>query len=144
MSRFSEASIIERRMLEDMFIEGGVEEYGFTDEDSFEQYDGKYIYEGKKVIFEVKVRNIDSGKYKTTIIEESKYRFLLDYCKENPDVHPYIFIFFTDNKVFRGDLREERVNFVTKMAPKTTMGDNTKVKKKFVEIKIDKSKLYIR
>lgn len=142
-NKFVQASQQERQLMESMFLEAGVDQYWFTDDESFDQYDGKYIYEDKKVIFEVKVRNIPSTQFRTTIINKEKYDFLVNYCKESPDVHPYIFVFFSDEKVFRADLLKDEVNFITRKAPQTTMGNQTMIEKVFAEFKIDTDKLYV-
>lgn len=139
MNRFQLASIKEREYMTNLLRSKGIKDWQvtFTDEKSFKQYDG--IYEnskGEMIMFEVKVRNVASNKYPTTVIEQSKYNFLIDaYRKEG--VIPYIFIFFTDGKVLIQNLLSRTVVPKSMYAPKTTSGDTTKVLKHFMEIPID-------
>lgn len=140
MNNFEKSSLIERKRMEKLFEKHNVIQYKFTTESSYEQYDGIYINSrGEEVMFEVKNRNVPSDKYRTTVIEESKFNFLTS----QKDKQPYIFIFFTDGLYFPYNLNDATEYKRTKMlAPKTTAGDNTKIYKDFVEIVIDKTKLY--
>ena len=125
----------ERKLMKEYFEKNDITQYQFSPDDSFEQWDGKCVIGDSQIIFEVKVRNIPSFRYKTTIIEESKYDFLINYTKETK-VKPYIFIFFTDGKVLKKNLKNVNKNTIKKIAPIMTSEDKGEKEKTFVEIEI--------
>lgn len=140
MNNFKKSSLVEREKMEKIFNKFNVLVYNFTDEDGFDKHDGSYINSKKEhITFEVKVRNVPNNKYSTTVIEKSKY----DYLMNLENTTPYLFIFFSDNTYFIHKLSKDNNYKQTKMkAPKTTAADNSMIMKDFVEIKIDKSTVY--
>lgn len=135
MNKFKQSSLVERNKMTALFNMYGITNFSFTDEDSYERFDGEFTnLKNEEIIFEVKVRNIKSNAYRTTIIEKSKYDFLLSQDKIS-----YLFIFFNDNSYFIHKLdKNNNYNMVKRNAPKTTAGNNEMVQKEFVEIYIDK------
>lgn len=138
MNKFEIASLLERQKMEKVFEKHNIETYCFTDANSYIQYDGYFINKNNNTItFEVKVRNLSSTSYKTTLIEESKLNFL--YQKENP----FIFVFFNDNKYLVHKIDKNKEYLIsTKFAPKQTNGDNSKIEKRMVEIPILEKELF--
>lgn len=133
--KVQEYSKRERELMEKYMESNGIKTYSFSPIDSFEQWDGKMIDDGVKIIFEVKVRNIASDKYKTAIIDKVKYDFLMDYTKDT-DVQPFIFIFYNDGKVLRKNLKKTKVKTTEKAAPIMTAEDKGKRIKELTEIPI--------
>lgn len=133
MNAFTQSSIKEREHMERVFLEREITKYSFTDEEGFCRHDGQFTNsKGQEIIFEVKVRNVSSTKYRTTVIEESKFDYLLD--NRRPAV---LFIFFTDGKYLIHKLSRDNKYYTTQMlAPRTTAGYNDKVLKTFIEIPI--------
>ena len=140
MNNFTKSSTLERTKMESLFEKFNVINYSFTDEDSYEQHDGIFTNSrNEDIIFEVKVRNVPSNRYSTTVIEESKYNYLMN----QKDKVPFIFIFFSDGTYFPHKLEEVNNYKRTVMsAPKTTAGDQTKILKHFVEIPIKINQIY--
>lgn len=142
MNKFVESSKLERKKMLQVFEKNNITDYEFTDENGFDKYDGIFTKkDGTSIVYEVKNRNIPSNRYLTTIIERSKYEYLIGLAKTTGSL-PYIFIFFTDGKYFVQNLLEANVLFVNKNCPKTTAGNNQIVAKELVEITIDKNRLY--
>lgn len=140
--KFKESSLIERMKMDDFLKSKGITDYGFTPIDSFERYDGWYrTKNGKKYIFEVKVRNVESTKYETTLIEKSKYDYLYSSVFLT-QVGCLVFIFFTDGKVLIEDILTVEPTFIEMSAPLTTQGYRGRVNKTFLEIPINLSNLH--
>lgn len=125
----------ERELMKQYMESHNIKSFQFSPDDSFEQWDGKMIDGETRIIFEVKVRNIPSYKYSTTIIDETKYNFLLDYTKDT-DVQPYIFIFFSDGKVLKKNLKVVARKTLRMKAPIMTSENKGEKLKDFVEIPI--------
>lgn len=134
-------SEVERRLMKEYFQSKGITKYQFSPADGYDQWDGKFVDGQDQIIFDVKVRNIPSTMYNTTIINESKYDFLTKYT-EDTNVKPYIFVFFTDGKVFVKNLKRVKKNIVEKTADKVT-AEPEKGKKvhRYCEIYIDELSL---
>jgi hypothetical protein len=139
MNKFTKASEIERQKMEYLFKKYNVSDYEFTPTESFESFDGVFTNSKKeKIVFEVKVRNVPSTQYKTTIIEEFKLDELLK--KKEPS---YVFVFFTDNKFMCHKIEAKENYKITKqLAPKTTCGNDAKIMKNFINIQIQNVKNY--
>lgn len=135
MNKFEIAEQLERKLITGLLDTKNITNIKFSDK--YAQHDGEYLTTaGDKVMFEVKVRNVSSNRYPTTVIEESKYEYLKSQsCKA------YLFVFFTDNKVLIQDVKTGKVRYSTMNAPKTTSGNNTKIAKRFVEFNIKDSTL---
>ena len=145
MNKFIESSKKERELMLTIFNKHNITDYSFTDEYSSLRYDGIFNKESKgttrKIVFEVKNRKIDSNRYRTTVIEKSKYEFLIEFAKEN-DAEPFIFIFFTDGTYLAENLNKCNVTFSKKYCPKTTDGNNSMIEKELCEILITKENIY--
>jgi hypothetical protein len=138
MNKFEQAALLERQKMEQIFKNKNITNYTFTDAKGFDKHDGTFVNtRGEIITFEVKVRNVNSGTYNTTVIEQSKYDYLLTQS------NPHIFIFFQDGRylLHRLDSNKNYI-FSTKFAPKTTSGYNQKIDKKMVEIPIIERELY--
>lgn len=134
MDKFKVAEIVEKSLTTYMLVENGIEFDTIRFTEGFAQHDGEFVdKKGQTVKFETKVRNVPSDRYSTTIIEESKYEYLM--AEELPT---YLFVFFTDCKVFVQNVKKAEVSKKKKKAPKTTAGDNKKIEKTFVEFDIKK------
>lgn len=130
MNKFEIAERLERELITGLLNTKGITNIKFSGK--YAQHDGEYITTaGDKVMFEVKVRNVTSNRYPTTVIERSKYEYL-----KNQSCKAYLFVFFTDNKVLIQDVKSGKVKYSTMNAPKTTSGNNTKIAKQFVEFNI--------
>ena len=140
MNEFTKASQIERAKMEKLFEKFNVSIYSFTKDDSYDQHDGVFINsKDENIMFEVKVRNVTSTQYKTTVIEKSKY----DYLMSQTDKVPYLFIFFSDGTYFPHRLDKNNDYKQSAMgAPKTTAGDQTRITKQFIEIPINPKQIY--
>lgn len=136
MNKFQEASKLERTKMTELLQKNGIKEFGFTPDDSFEQYDGWYISnKGKKICFEIKNRTNTSTRYPTTIIEEHKYEYLINQTIGEP----WLFVFFTDYTYLAEHLKVSKKYLKTRIgASMTTMGDQTMISKIVVEINITK------
>lgn len=136
-NKFQQSSKLERTKMTALFGLHNITNFSFTDDDGLERHDGEFQNPDnleESIMFEVKVRNVSSSAYRTTIIEESKYDYLMAFGKK-----AYLFIFFSDNTYFIHKL-DPKNNYkkVSKSAPKTTCGNRTYVQKNFIEIEIDK------
>lgn len=143
MNNFELSSQKERRYTLNLLKNNGIkeEDINFSPIKGNDQYDGTFKNsKGREILFEVKVRNINSFAYKTTIIEESKFNFLLNKAK-NDNTTPYIIIFFTDGKVLMQNLFNCQHRKVQKYAPKTTAENNGTRLKTFIEINIENQNL---
>ncbi len=140
MNKFTKASQLEREKMEKLFNKFNVAIYSFTDENSFDKHDGIFINsKDENIMFEVKVRNVTSTQYKTTVIEKNKY----DYLMSQSDKVPYLFIFFSDGTYFPHRLDKNNNYKQTAMgAPKTTSGDQTRITKQFIEIPLNFNNIY--
>jgi hypothetical protein len=125
--------------MEFLFKKYNVLDYNFTPADSFESFDGTYTNsKNEHIVFEVKVRNVPSTQYKTTIIEEFKLDELLK--KKDP---AYVFVFFSDNKFMCHKVEpKENYKITQQLAPKTTCGNDAKIMKNFINIQIQNVKNY--
>lgn len=144
MNNFQTASIKSKEYMTELLKTQGIDssKICFTSEKGYKRYDGTYQNsKGKTIIFEIKVRNVASFQYPTTVIEQSKYDFLINEHKRS-GVIPFIFIFFTDGKVLIQNLLGNSVTAKEYYAPRTTAGDNTRVIKKFMEFPINSSNTY--
>jgi len=132
MNKFKQAALLEREKMETIFKRKGITSYNFTSIDSYDKHDGTFVNtRGETITFEVKVRNVNSGTYNTTIIEKSKF----DYLLTQPN--PHLFIFFQNGRYLVHKLSADKnYIFSTKFAPKTTSGNTDKIDKQMVEIPI--------
>lgn len=139
MDDFHKASDTERMLMTQLFIDNGVDSYIFTPAKGYDREEGYYTATTrtrKEIVFEVKNRNITSDMYTTTYIEKDKVDNILRIAKETNHI-PFLFFFFTDNKYMTVKLDFDTCyTTIKKLAPKTTMGNQTKVLKEFVPFKI--------
>lgn len=130
MDKFKIAEQLERDLITDFLVDNNIKNIKFSGK--YAQHDGIYLTTtGEEVMFEIKVRNVASYTYPTTVIEKSKYEYL-----KKQSGKAYLFVFFTDNKVMIKNVKAGEVKHSTMGAPKTTAGDNTKIEKQFVEFDI--------
>jgi hypothetical protein len=136
---FKESSKTERILMSKLLNKKGITNIYFTNEIGYAKFEGLFTNsKGEEIIFEVKNRKNTSTFYNETIIEKTKFDFLL-----SSGITPYIFIFFTDNKVLIHKLdRNNKYKEKIYLAPKTTDGDNTKINKVMIKIEIKKEELY--
>lgn len=136
---FIKASRIEREKMDIIFKKYNVTDYEYSPDDGFDGWDGKYTNsKGEQIIYEVKVREIASDKYKEVILNKSKVDNIVAMAKQENRI-PFAFIFFNDNKVGIINLTEWWwFKQSTILVSKTTMGDQTKINRKIYNIKIDK------
>lgn len=136
MDAFQEASEIERAKMTQLFELNNITDFSFTPVESYEREDGYYNKATKAVVFEVKVRNLPSDKYDSTIIEYDKVQHLLAKGKELNRI-PFIFFFFNDNKYMAVKLSHDTYYHpMILKCPKTTMGDSEWVYKRVVDFNI--------
>ena len=135
MNNFQQASSLERKKMEAIFAFHNITNYKFTDELGYARYDGEFVNsKGESIIFEVKVRNVTSTKYKTTVIEQSKYDYLITQSKK-----AYVFVFFTDDTYMMHYLNASNNYKKSQMyAPRTTAANTGHKVKDFIEIPITK------
>ena len=139
MNQFQLSSIRAKELMNNLLNSKGIPNHdiAFTDEKGYDKYDGTFKNsKGQTIMFEIKVRNVPSTQYPTTVIEKGKYDFLINQHNAS-GVIPYLFVFFTDGKVLIQNLLSKSVIPTRMFAPKTTAGNNEKVIKNFVEFPID-------
>lgn len=139
MNQFQLSSIRAKELMNNLLNSKGIPNHDivFTDEKGYDKYDGTFKNsKGQTIMFEIKVRNVPSTQYPTTVIEKGKYDFLINQYNTS-GVIPYLFVFFTDGKVLMQNLLSKSVIPTRMFAPKTTAGNNKKVIKNFVEFPIN-------
>lgn len=135
MDKFKIAEELEHKMMIGFLNSKGISNIKFSGD--YWRHDGEYINsKGDLIMFETKVRDVTSKYYPTTVIEKSKYDYLMG--QKDP---VYLFVFFTDNKVLVADVKKSDVKFTKRLSPKTTSGNKEKVLKHFVEFEIKDSTL---
>lgn len=135
MDKFRIAEELEHRLMTGLLTSKGITNIKFSGD--YKRHDGEYLNsKGENIMFETKVRNVTSDRYPTTVIERSKYEYLI-----RQDKPAYLFVYFTDNKVLIVDVKNSKSKFSQRMSPKTTSGNNEKVLKEFVEFNIKDSTL---
>lgn len=133
---FDNAETLETQLMTKVFNQFGITDYSFTPNGSYSRHDGQYTTtRGEKIIFETKVRTIGINDYNTTVIEQSKYEYLLQQELITGKI-PYLFVFYPkDNKVFVTRV-VEGLNKTSNSCQKQTCGDQTKVTKKLINFPI--------
>ena len=102
----------------------------------FSQEDLVFTHNNKNHSVEVKRRRFNSNKYPTTIIEKSKYEYLLSH-------NGILVVMFDDCWIIIKNLKNAFVRETQKYARKTTDFKNQNyVLKTFVELKFDNLKTY--
>lgn len=102
----------------------------------FSQEDLVFTHNNKNHSVEVKRRRFNSNKYPTTIIEKSKYEYLLSH-------NGILVVVFDDCWIIIKNLKNAFVRETQKYARKTTDFKNQNwVLKTFVELKFDNLKTY--
>lgn len=102
----------------------------------FSQEDLVFTHNNKNHSVEVKKRRFNSNKYPTTIIEKSKYEYLLSH-------NGILVVVFEDCWIIIKNLKNAFVRETQKYARKTTDFKNQNwVLKTFVELKFDNLKTY--
>lgn len=144
MDKFIEASERERELMTQLFKAYNINSYIFTPAEGYDREEGYYTATttNQPIIFEVKNRDISSDKYRTTMIEESKVRYLLQKANERNE-KAIIFFFFNDGYWMPQELFQD-IYYSTSYIPMpaTTMGNNNEmVLKPCIEFLVDKSKL---
>lgn len=136
----SQAEQKEMDLMTKVFNQFGITDYKFTEIGSMERYDGDFVNsKGEKIVFEIKVRDLAIDRYPTTIIEDHKYKYLLQQELMTGKI-PYLFVFYPrDNKVFITRLKEEGYKVINNKGCSTTFGTNGYEKnKQFINIPITK------
>ena len=102
----------------------------------FSQEDLVFTHNNKNHSVEVKRRRFNSNKYPTTIIEKSKYEYLLSH-------NGILVVVFDDCWIIIKNLKNAFVRETQKYARKTTDFKNQNyVLKTFIELKFDNLKTY--
>lgn len=102
----------------------------------FSQEDLVFTHNNKNHSVEVKRRRFNSNKYPTTIIERSKYEYLLSH-------NGILVVVFEDCWIIIKNLKKAFVRETQKYARKTTDFKNQNwVLKTFIELKFDNLKTY--
>lgn len=136
MNNFNRASQEERLIMTKFFKQKNITNYTFTEIESFDRYDA--IINNKAVI-EVKVRNQNSTDFSSTMIEKSKFDFLINYSKET-NLIPFLFVYYKKDKLLRWwNLLEQPRKIIILKCPKSTMGDNTMIDKECIDIQVTKA-----
>lgn len=141
---FTQHGKVERQKMANLLASKNVKYIEYTSEEGYHQFDGVYFNSKKKIVmFEVKNRNVTSTQYSTTIIEKSKYDYLLDESALK-GVIPLLFVFFTDNKYAIINLNNEQAVNGQLNCPKNTAsdGNNSYITKDVVEFKLTKENIY--
>ena len=147
MNKFETSSLEERKQMETIFNKYGIKEYSFTDVKGFDRIDGEFIHPktGKRVIFEVKNRNVDHNQYPSTVIEESKYNFLKAKAIQE-DCEPRLFVFFKDGYFVSYNLLTEATYKTVRRSSRTTAGISAKdlevIDKQFINFKVHSKQKY--
>lgn len=72
----------ERVLAKQYFEYSNITEYTFEPDGNYATTDGDYVIDGKKVRFEIKVRNFEKDRFPTLILELKKAAQLLQYHKQ--------------------------------------------------------------
>ena len=140
-SSFTTASTVEREKMLQLFTQNGITNYLFTDETTYEQWDGLYVTKLKSVCFEVKVRQFEHDRWYSTMIEKSKFDFLTTTQQIG---EPRLFVFFDDNTYFTTKLERESLEYFhsKEFLPRTTMGSRDKILTDVVYIPMPKANIH--
>lgn len=95
MDKFDELELNGRKLLESFLIQVGATNLHPT-EDKFAPVDYYFTYKDKKVVAEIKVRDIKYEGYDTHLMEVSKYKSLVKDKKDSQSDTAYYINFFTD------------------------------------------------
>lgn len=141
---FAKASTKERKYAMKYLLDLGYTEdqIEFTSSTGMARYDGVLTKsDGSKVIFEVKIRNVNSTTYDTAILDYSKYTAVLDKA-EKMNAIPTAMFFYTDGKVMILDLRTNHpVSVNRRWMPNTTVVNTGSGYKMVAEFKIKPNRL---
>lgn len=132
INKFTQAAEKERELLSRFFESIGCTNYSFTEAEGFDRYDATFEFLDIKYLVEVKVRNVKSNQYPTTLIDKSKTDFLREEALKEGYI-PVLVIFFTDDKCFLCNLDKVRGKVERKYCNRTS-AVNTGKKMKEVEL----------
>jgi hypothetical protein len=119
-TKFDKASEIERQYLSTI---PGIQ--NFKPSDNIDFHDGICFFSANTIIAEAKVRTFSKEKYKTAIIEKSKYDNLIS-TKKYLNMPVYYFAYYPEDRmcyIFDMYNTKHKVTFGM-MLPATTMGSN--------------------
>ena len=95
MDKFDELELNGRKLLESFLIQVGATNL-YPTEDKYAPVDYYFTYKDKKVVAEIKVRDIKYEGYDTHLMEVSKYKSLVKDEKDSQSDTAYYINFFTD------------------------------------------------
>lgn len=98
MNPFQQSETIGRQKFAEFLKQAKITDFTFT-ENPFDNADGYYNHKGRKVVFEIKVRDQKYLNYPSLIIEESKYQ-RLKKIKERDNCQAALYVNFIGNKLF--------------------------------------------
>lgn len=138
MDKFQELELIGRELLKSFLIQVGATNLHPT-EDKYETVDYLFTYNDKKVVAEIKVRNIRYEGYDSHLMEVSKYKSLVKYKKDSNSDCAYYINFFTDGtkvNAYWYSIKTVRDFGIIdyKYCPTTTAADNGSYYKKVIMI----------
>lgn len=142
MNAFTKASKKERDVLLALFQKNNVTKYEFTDPEGFDRHDAEFEMNGKTYLVEIKNRNVKSNAFKTTLIEESKVKYLVDKAKAENKI-PLLLITFTDGMFAQFNLSTclKPKYLTTRDCNRTTAVSSQKITKDVYLIPIDNVKV---
>lgn len=97
--------------------------FDFTPIRGYQKHDGTYSTSRIDVLYECKVRKINSFDYDEVYIDETKYKYLIDEAKKQNRI-PYLFIFYKNNKVLTINLRKTTPRIGDQETNRYTMVNN--------------------
>ena len=146
MDKFDELELNGRKLLESFLIQVGATNL-YPTEDKYAPVDYYFTYKDKKVVAEIKVRDIKYEGYDTHLMEVSKYKSLVKDEKDSQSDTAYYINFFTDGtkvNAYWYSVSSIR-NFGTidyKYCPTTTAVDNGNYYKKVIMIPSNKAQRF--
>lgn len=141
---FTNAATKERKYALQYFLDKGYTEDNieFTPSDGVDRYDGILTkHNGDKILFEIKIRDVKSDQYKTSMLDESKYLILLEEAKKINAI-PAAMFFYNDGKLLALNLlKNPPVKVSERWMPRTTAINTGRCTKRIAEFKIKKESL---
>lgn len=125
MDNFQLLELSGRTAFTNKLIKNGSSGISYTDH--FCPVDILWSKNGKDYAGEIKCRmKYASTGVSSALIEEHKYRDVIQYAKENDRI-PYYIMMFNDNIGYMWQLDEQDITWITKDLPKTTYGSVDKI-----------------
>ena len=100
MDKFDELELNGRKLLESFLIQVGATNL-YPTEDKYAPVDYYFTYKDKKVVAEIKVRDIKYEGYDTHLMEVSKYKSLVKDEKDSQSDTAYLHISVIPTQAFR-------------------------------------------